>query len=184
MELLVYQFAQMELLKTQKPVLVMFVMLDVPFVKMQPTLSVLFVLHLMSLWEKHVPNAQYVRKQMDTSVILIQMNVVYVILNVMLVQLMLMIVLNVLHQEKMPLNVLVQMVASMMDIFVLTVTINVLLVKVEMNVQLVTVSEKMHQTVIVQLDIMMLVLMHVKFVKLDVLLVMVTTSVPNVITTL
>jgi len=81
-------------------------------------------------------------------------------------------------------NVPVQMVNLTTDISVVIVTINVLLVKHLILVKLVMVSEKMPQTVLAQQVIMTLVFLHVKNVKLDVLNVMDTTNVPNVITTL
>lgn len=81
-------------------------------------------------------------------------------------------------------NVNVLKVNMIMDIYAVTVTINVLLVMMELLVRLVMDSEKMHQTVIAPVVIMMLVLPLVKNVNLDVKLVMVTTNVLNVITKL
>jgi len=80
----------MEPMKTLSLVLVMFVTLDVMYVKMLPILHVVPVPHLMSLWMKLVLNVQFVMKIPDIIVIPIQTHVVYVILNVKIVKQMLM----------------------------------------------------------------------------------------------
>lgn len=96
---------------------------------------------------------------------------------------MLMSVLNVIHQESVFQIVSAQMVSMITEIPVLVVPITVLPVPlIEIPVPLVPVSEKMPQLVNAQLVIMTQVKLNVNYVNLNVLPVILTTSVSLVIT--
>jgi hypothetical protein len=121
----------------------------------------------------------------NTKVTTVMLNSILVLLAPMLVSLVLDLLITVLNVKLQELDfqiVTVQMVSSIMEIPVLVVLITVPLVTLEPTVPLVLISEKVLHIVNVQPDIMMLVKLLVNFVTGLVSLVLVLTSVLNVIT--
>jgi len=170
---------QMKIIKKK---LVKIVIRDVPSVLMKPILNVLNVMMVMSSSELLVFLVPNVNKTEDSIVIKKKTNVKNVITNVSTVTKMLMIVLNVSHQEKELQNVNVQMVTSITEIPVSDVTIDVQLVKIEILVLNVMITEDLNLLVNVLKDTMILVKKNVNYVKHNVLNVTEIMYVLNVLT--